>query len=196
MIVRKTLAMLIVMGLTMYGGTKRVWAQDSSSSKQDAPKPKPTAEAFQPPTPVHSYRLDFSINELEDGKKVNSRQYSLDVNNGLSFGGRIQAGTRVPAMKDGSMILKGDGSVNYLDVSTSINVSRVTERENGLSLDFVCDVQSPASPAGMNSPPVLRTLNISGSAVLTIGKAAVIGVADDPNSKRQFQLELTATQLK
>ena len=191
---RKTLAILIAMGLTMYGGTKRVWAQDSSTSKQDAPKqdapkPKPAAEPFQAPSPVHSYRLDFSINELEDGKKVNSRQYSLNVNTGLGFNGRVQAGTRVPTPK-------GDGSILYLDVTTSITVNQVTERENGLGLGFICDVQSPAAPGGGSAAPVLRTLNMNGAAILTIGKAAVVGVADDPNSKRQFQLEVTATQLK
>src|SRR5215469_16862593 len=30
--------------------------------------------------PGHSYRLDFTISELEDGKKINSRQYAINLN--------------------------------------------------------------------------------------------------------------------
>jgi hypothetical protein len=44
--------------------------------------------------------------------------------------------------------------------------------------------------------PVLRQLRISGATIVTTGKPIVIGVVDDPNSKRQFQLEVTATKLK
>jgi hypothetical protein len=43
---------------------------------------------------------------------------------------------------------------------------------------------------------VVRQIKISGDTLLVVGKAIMIGSADDPNSKRQFQLEVTVTKLK
>src|SRR5271155_153352 len=45
--------------------------------------------------PLEAYHLDFAINELEDGKKINSRQYSLNMNSNDS-GNEIKIGTKVP----------------------------------------------------------------------------------------------------
>ena len=188
MMTRKSLALGVVIGLAMCGTVRRLAAQDSA-----APKPTAAPQQTQPeaPRPIHSYHLEFSLNELEDGKKINSRQYSMDVST-ASNNGRVQAGTRVP-------IVKADGSVDYLDVSTRISVSHIVERDGALSIDFSCDVQSPApadGASGLGKLPILRTLSMNGAAILTVGKAAMVSVADDPNSKRQFQLEVTATQLK
>jgi hypothetical protein len=45
-------------------------------------------------------------------------------------------------------------------------------------------------------PPVIRQIKISGDTLLVVGKPIVIGSADDPNSKRQFQLEVSVTRLR
>jgi len=37
---------------------------------------------------------------------------------------------------------------------------------------------------------------ISGSTILIYDKPMVVGAVDDPNSKRQYQLEVTATKIK
>ena len=188
---RKSLALAVLISLAACGAAGRLMAQDSASPKATAApqaQSQPQAQA-ESARPVHSYHLDFSLNELEDGKKVNSRQYSTDVSTAGSAA-HIQAGTRVP-------FVKAEGSVDYLDVSTRISVGHVVERDGALSIDFGCDVQSLAPAQGSGpSAPVLRTLSMTGVATLTVGKAAVVSVADDPNSKRQFQLEVTATQLK
>jgi hypothetical protein len=43
---------------------------------------------------------------------------------------------------------------------------------------------------------VIRQLKISGSTLALLGKPMVMGSVDDPNSKRQFQLEVTMTKLR
>lgn len=50
------------------------WAQETPS-----PKAEPTAAQEKLITP---YRLDFTISEIADGKKMNARQYSLYLNAG------------------------------------------------------------------------------------------------------------------
>ena len=44
--------------------------------------------------PLNAYRLDFSVNEIEDGKKINTRQYSMNLN--ADDANEIKIGTRVP----------------------------------------------------------------------------------------------------
>jgi len=76
-------------------------------------------------------------------------------------------------------------------------VSRKTDGEVRL------DVESDVSNLDMSEhdrspalPPVVRHIEINGSTALVTGKPILIGSMDDPNSNRQFQLEVTATKLK
>jgi hypothetical protein len=54
----------------------------------------------------------------------------------------------------------------------------------------------PEQAQGHDSHPVLRQLRINASTLALLGKPMVVGSVDDPNSKRQFQLEVTATKLR
>jgi hypothetical protein len=137
---------------------------------------------------VVPYRLDFSVNEVEDGKRINGRQYSMNVNAGDA--NTIKIGTRVPVE------LK-QGEIQYLDVGTNI-WARVRPNDDTLSLEVRAEISNFAVPdqQGQSSRPVLRQMQINGSTVVLLGKPAAIGSVDDPNSKRQFQLVVTATKLR
>ena len=135
----------------------------------------------------NAYRLEYSVNEIEDGKKINSRQYAMNLNGGDA--NAIKIGTRVP-------VETKQGEFQYLDVGTNI-WSRITERANGLGLEVRAEISNFAMNNQENNlRPLLRQMQINGSTLATIGKPMVIGSVDDPNSKRQFQLEVTATKLK
>ena len=135
----------------------------------------------------NAYRLDFSVDEIEGGKKVNSRQYWMNLNGGDA--NAVKIGTRVP-------VETKQGEFTYLDVGTNI-WSRITERANGLGLEVRAEISNFAMNNQENNlRPLLRQMQINGSTLVTIGKPIVIGSVDDPNSKRQFQLEVTATKLK
>jgi hypothetical protein len=169
----------IFVALLAGGGSTGVSAQETSAGKPAAPDVT---------TPMHNYRADYSLIESEDGKKVDSRQYSLN----LSKDGRsmVQIGTKVPA---GS---KADGTLQYLDANTEIN-GRLIDHPNGLVLDVSCNVTSVASDQATRvDRPLLRTFVIANDIVVTPGKSMVVGIADDPDSKRQFELDVTVTELK
>ena len=137
--------------------------------------------------PQSAYRLDFSVNEMENGKKINTRQYSMNLNAGDS--NSIKIGTRVP-------VETKQGEFTYLDVGTNI-WSRIRELENGLGLEVRAEISNFAMNNQENNlRPLLRQMQINGSTLATVGKPLVIGSVDDPNSKRQFQLEVMATKLK
>jgi hypothetical protein len=139
-----------------------------------------SAAAAERARPVHAYRLDFSVNELEDGKKINSRQYSLNLN--ADDANEIKIGTRVP-------IDAGQGTFQYLDVGTNI-WARIEERSDGVALSV------PDKGELLAERPMIRQLKINASTLALLGKPMIVGSVDDPNSKRQFQLEVTVTRLR
>ncbi len=172
----------------------------SAAQEKEQESAKKPAEQVQ--KPVNAYRLDFSLNEMEGGKKINTRQYSMYLDAAdpkehnyyhLSRSGsskNIRIGTRVPVeMKQ--------GEIEYVNVGTDISAG-ISEQENGLLLDVDCEISSLADPeqAKTSSRPLLRKMTISASTVAGVGRPVVIGSLDDPDSKRQFQLEVTATKLK
>jgi len=89
------------------------------------------------------------------------------------------------------------GEMQYLDVGTNI-YGRMRPLGDGLQLDARAEVSNFADSAQQNrsSMPLLRQLWIGGSTLVVLGKPMVIGAVDDPNSKRQFQLEVTVTRLR
>lgn len=157
------------------------------SRAQDKPEPKQQTETQE--KPITPYRLDFTISEIEDGKKINARQYSLNVNAGDH--NDLKIGTRVPVeVKQGEM--------QYIDVGTNIWAG-VRERDNGLVLEARAEISNFAIPDQANrsnSMPLLRQMRINASTVVSPGRPTIIGSVDDPNSKREFQLEVTVTKLK
>jgi hypothetical protein len=153
------------------------------ASAQDSNLAKSTPEA---PT-MNAYRLDFSVNEMEDGKRINTRQYSMNLN--VDDANEVKIGTRVP-------IESKQGEFQYIDVGTNI-WCRIGERANGMPLSVRAEISNFAMPdQGQQARPVLRQLSIKASTVAQLGKPMIVGSVDDPNSKRAFQLEVTVTKLK
>src|SRR5580658_10433528 len=165
----------LMVALVVAGGVAKARAQESGDS--------PKATTQEGAKLVEAYRLDFSVNELEDGKKINTRQYSMNVNGNDS--NELKIGTRVPV--EGKQ-----GEVQYIDVGTSIS-GRLQTRNGQLELFVHSDMSNFAIPEaqGHDSRPVIRQLKISGSTLAVLGKPMVVGSVDDPNSKRQFQIEVT-----
>jgi hypothetical protein len=154
--------------------------------------------------PAPAYHLDFALNELDDGKKINTRQYSMDqiaerqgdpgYIRDLGHGKEVKIGTRVPVESE-------QGKYQYVDIGTSI-WCQLKEDDAGLSLDARAEVSSlvPRADTDVYHPnmhaPVLRQLQIQSSSAVTLGKLMTLGTVDDPDSKRQFQLEVTVTKLR
>jgi hypothetical protein len=159
-------------------------AQESAGSKA-----APEAEKTQ-----NAYRLDFSVNEMEDGKKINTRQYSMNSRSGDA--NEIKIGTRVP-------VEAKQGEFQYLDVGTNIwcrlrDQADVTAVGSNLLLNIRAEITNFAIPEQQGQPvrPVIRQLKIEASTIGIPGRSVVVGSVDDPNSKRQFQLEVMVTKLR
>jgi hypothetical protein len=165
-------------------GTGKALAQETETAKA-APAKAPEAER-----PLNAYRLDFSVDELEDGKTINTRQYSMNANSDDSSND-LRIGTRVP-------VEPKQGEFQYMDLGTTI-ISRLMDRKGAIELYVRAEISNFAIPeqnSGHETHPVLRQLKISASTLALLGKPMVVGSVDDPNSKRQFQLEVTVTKLR
>ena len=175
---------LLAMILIVVGGVKNVSAQGSGTSKTiDDEEKAPSA-----------YRLDFVMSELEDGKKINTRQYSMNLKSPDS--NEIKIGTRVP-------VEVKQGEIQYLDVGTNIwcrlkDQSDTPALGSNVALNVKAELSNFSIPdlQSQSLRPAIRQMKIEASTIAVIGKPMVIGSADDPNSKRQFQLEVTVTKLR
>lgn len=177
---KKSLVWFAVLGIAFCVGARALQAQETPKAKanDNAEKPLP------------AFRLDFALYEAEDGKRINARHYSMNLVPGFGPSNEIKIGTRVPVETQ-------KGEMQYIDVGTNI-WSRMVEKGDSLQLEVRADLSNFANPEQENrtTMPLLRQLHISASTVAAIGKPVVVGVVDDPNSKRQFQLEVTVTKLK
>jgi hypothetical protein len=188
---RRTIALFVaVVSIGLACGLRPAQAQDES--KTDTAKGQPARIQ-----PVQPYRLDFSFNEVAEAKNVNTRHYSMDLTAGDT--NEIKIGTRVPVVSGtNNPSVPGATQIQYLDVGTNI-WAQLREHGDELMLAVRSDVSNlDTSNDAERVPgtPVIRQIKISGSTLLTTGKPILIGSMDDPNSKRQFQLEVTVTKLK
>jgi hypothetical protein len=189
---KKTILWLaVILGSALTAKSQMLHAQDAASPKsvppaESAADARPKADQ----KPIEAYHLDVSINELEDGKKINTRQYAINLNTNDS--NEIKIGTRVP-------VETKEGEFQYLDLGTSI-LARVEDHKGPIELTVRAEISNFALPEQAQEKhdphPAIRQLKISGSTLLPLSKPMVIGGADDPNSKRQFQLEVTVTKLR
>src|ERR1041385_8106336 len=112
-------------------------AAETKASAQAKNEAESAAAADKTDKPVHAYRLDFSVKELEDSKVINSRQYSMNLQ--AEDANEIKIGTRVP-------VETGEGhQFQYVDVGTSI-WCRIGERPDGIPLSVRAEVSNFAIP--------------------------------------------------
>lgn len=181
--------------IAAFANTRTASAQEESK-ESSATKPVKVEDS------VEAYRTDISFNELEDGKKVNTRRYSIDLTGGRP--NDIKIGTRVPVVSgncNSSSASSPSAGVSeqyqYLDVGAHLSAQLISHAGELHVSGDISSLDTSAGPdASARLGPIIRQIRIEGSTALVLGKPILIGSADDPNSKRQFQLEVTVTKLR
>lgn len=169
-------------------------AQEAAKKGQEpSAKKEPREVAKQAALPT--YRLAFSIYELQEGKKINQRDYSLLAQADDRGGNKLKVGTRVP-------IDVGSGNVTYADVGFDMECLAAETVNNKLAVrvdmtltNFAIPEQN-TDPRTAGSRPVLRGVTQRVRTILTPGKPQVISSMDDVNSNKRMQVELTATKVE
>lgn len=171
---KKVIWSMLVVALVICGITTRTQAQNTSADSSH-------------PRRDETYRLDFSINELEDGKKINVRHYSTNITGGSH---ELKIGSRVPIESE-------SGKFVYLDIGTSI-ATKVYGSPEAPILDVTAEISNLAVPDQNThgGQPTIRQMIISGNTLIVFDKPMIIAAVADPNSKREFQLEVLVTKLR
>src|SRR3954471_9213682 len=102
----KVVAMMLLLAVLVAGA-----GITTAASAQEPPRPKPD-------NPNAAYKLDYVIAEIENGKKVNTRTYTLLTDEGGS--GNMHMGMKAP--------LQGEKGPIYMDVGLRID-SRLRPRD-------------------------------------------------------------------
>jgi hypothetical protein len=139
------------------------------------------------------YKLDFVVKEVEGGKTVNSRAFSamlaVHVPGRDSPAASIRAGGRVPVYAAGS-----NTQYTMFDLGVNIDVRELREVQNDVTLNITADITTMTRED--QTVAVTRNNRWNGAVLAPVKKPTVVFFSDDITSKRQLQLELTATPVK
>jgi hypothetical protein len=147
------------------------------------------------------YKLSFALYELQDGKRVNQRDYMVVGKTEDHHAPSIRISTRIPIYTEET---NSDKKITYIDAGLILNCTLyqqpsgkvLAQCEINLS-GFVRPDQLPdAHNNSVAAAPVLRSTISNTASILTPGKPMVIASIDDINSTKRMQIELTATKIE
>src|SRR5689334_2352589 len=164
--------------------------QENAKPPQEQAEKSSVVKRLAAPT----YKLVFSIFELQEGKKINQRDYSILVEADDHSGNKLKIGTKVP-------IETGNGQFTYADVGLELECSLAETVSNKLGLRVDLNISNLASPQQGADPrtaggqPIFRVVTQRVRAVVAPGKPQIITSMDDVNSTKRMQVEVTATKV-
>lgn len=147
------------------------------------------AASFAQSTDLKFYRLDFVVKEVEGGKTVNTRSYTATLSTDSNNGASIRTGSRLP-------VATGGGGVNFLDVGINIDARKAQEIGGELSMFVQAELSTAQPQESPSSPVVVRQNRWSAHVIVPLKKPTVIFSSDDVTTRRQMQLEVTATPIR
>ena len=146
-----------------------------------------------PAQPVHYYRLDFVIENLDSaGKVTNSRSYSTTADTESPGATSIRTGSRIP-------IVTG-AQYQYVDLGVDFDVRNVHEvGEQQLTFLLMASLSGEASPTQPGQDlnhPVIRQNKWNSQVLIPIGKRTVVLASDSLDSKGSTRVVVTATRIE
>ncbi|HEY6308165.1 MAG TPA: hypothetical protein VI488_17095 [Candidatus Angelobacter sp.] len=134
------------------------------------------------------YRLEFKISDATEGKKT-SKTYTL-LTEPLQTG-KLRIGSKVPI----------DFAKTYNDIGKNIDCVIRSESEHAVSLRLTVEVSAVATDergvAG-SAPgnPVIEGVHVETNVTLQLATPTIVSNFQDPVTKHDFQIEVTATRTK
>lgn len=149
--------------------------------------------------PAKFYRLDFVVKEVEGGKVLNARAYSIITAGDARETASLRTGTKIPVVTGSTL-----QSFQYIDVGVNIDCRSIREVQRDLSLYVSAEVSSVPSESAQATTavttaiapaPAVRQNRWSSWVILPLKRPTLIFSSDDLASKRQMQVELTVTPI-
>ena len=133
------------------------------------------------------YRVSYRVDEVENGKTINSRSYVLMALPTKETTVRI--GSRVPYPI-------GHGQFQFQNVSMNIDCT-LDKQEDGLLVHTTLTMNTSKGQQSIPpdaSIPIFGQLELKDTTSATLGKPAFVGSADDVSSNRHYVIEVTVTK--
>jgi type II secretory pathway component GspD/PulD (secretin) len=137
--------------------------------------------------PIPLYKVTFTINQSEDGKRTGTQRYVLLT--AMSQKVECKEGHRIPLTtgKPGSDSNSPEVQVQYIDVGMSISATYA-----GSTLRAKIEESAVAdekSNVGIQDP-LIHQVTLSSDTTITLGKPAILGSLDIANSTRHRDVEV------
>jgi len=158
----------------------------AASAQQDKPGDQPAK------APAGSYRVQYTVSEIADGKRINSRNYETvaqEPAGGNVKWAQIRLGNRVPHA--------GEKGPSFLDVGISLDCG-LLHVDNQLTLSTRFDLSSVAAEQSATGTtlPILRSIRFTSEQTVSLGQKVLVSSGDDVNTNHKFELEVLVTRLK
>lgn len=144
-----------------------------------------------------SYRLLFTITEIDNEKTISTQHVSMVAVIGLRAS--IKEGDKIP-LATGST--SGANSAmqtqfTYIDVGMNFDAT-ITQQANGVSLDSKVEQSSvgPSNTIAGVQEPVIRQTVLQGTSLLTLDKPVMLGSIDVPTTTRRFDIAVVLQPIK
>jgi len=140
------------------------------------------------------FRLDFVVKEVQNGKAVNSRNYSMVVLADAKERSSIRTGTKTPVPT-----VPGQPQMyQYVDVGVNIDSRSVQRQRDRLIMNVNAELSTVAPVEDKTAPavPPIRQNRWNAPVIIPIGKPTTLFSSDDLATTRTLQLEVTATPVK
>ena len=189
MIIARRIALLGMLGMLALASPGAVAQGDK---KTETPESAGQNGSSAVNRPLNAYRLDFALSEFVDGKKVNTRSYTVTAREGEM--NKLRSGTRYPIA---SSTAEKNTQFQYLDIGVSIDC-RVVEQGAYLELNAVIDSSDIEATHGVTTiiqSPVIGQMKSDIRSLIRPGTPTMVSSMEDPASKRRFQLDVTATKV-
>lgn len=148
-----------------------------------------------PNGPNDSYKIDFTVNEIENGKKINSRSYQMllraEAAPKWSDKQELRVGSRVP-------VQFRPGQVQYQDVGMNIDCRLMPIANGKVILDTswaYSALENEHGPGTDAQPPVFHQSKSEGQAVVPLDQPTVITEMDDVASTHRYVFEVKVTKV-
>ena len=146
----------------------------------------------------HTYRLTYTITEIDDNKRVGTQHFSMVLVSGQRT--TLKQGSKIP-VATGTTTENGSAStqtqLTYLDIGLNFDAT-LDESVNGVRLRSKAEQSSLGADktiAGVTEPVVRQTV-IEGTSILTPGKPLILGSLDIPDSTRRLDIEVVMEVVK
>ncbi len=182
---RKKIVTTVALALLLTGFAALPWAAAQETPKEGTAQVKPN----------ESYKIEFTVNELDNGKKINSRSYLMLVRAEAlakwTERQQLRVGSRVPYAFE-------TDKFQYQDVGMNIDCRLMPMGNGNVVIDSSWQYSGVESEQGSNHDtqhPVFRQVRNSVDAVVPLDKPTVIAEMDDVASTHRYIFEVKVTKI-